>query len=109
MEWARMTFKMAFKDRDLGAMNDATRNYIKASALEKDDPDTFTQDDLQQHVYYAFIKIGNETLQMDLSGTGLEKVPKKKAQGIIQSLYKDINDVEAIEIMNNGKQTSESE
>ena len=103
IEWARLTFRMALKDRDLTEMNAATRNLIKASAIENEDPDTFTEEDMQSHVYYAIIQINGENIQLDLSGAGLEKLPKKKAQGIVQSLYKDIDDVEAVELLENGK------
>lgn len=103
IEWARTTFRMALKDRNLTEMNAATRNLIKASAIENDDPDTFTEEDMQSHVYYAIIQINGENIQLDLSGAGLDKLPKKKAQGIIQALYKDIDDVEAIELLEDGK------
>lgn len=102
IEWARTTFRMALKERNLTEMNAATRNLIKASAIENEDPESFTEEDMQQHVYYAIIQIGNENLQVDLSGTGLEKLPKKKAQGILQSLYSDIEDTQAIEILEHG-------
>lgn len=103
IEWARMTFRMALAKKDIDGMNAATRNLIKASAIERDDPETFTEEDMQQHVYYAIIKMPNESIQLDLSGTGLEKIPKRKVQGIIQSMYSDIDDVQAIEIMEDGK------
>jgi hypothetical protein len=103
IEWARMTFRMALAKKDIDGMNAATRNLIKASAIEHDDPETFTEEDMQQHVYYAIIKMPNESIQLDLSGTGLEKIPKRKVQGIIQSMYSDIDDVQAIEIMEDGK------
>jgi len=106
IEWARTTFRMALKDRNLAEMNAATRNLIKASAIENEDPDTFTEEDMQQHVYYAIIQLGKENLQLDLSGTGLEKISKRKVEGILQSMYNDIDDVEAIEIMEDGKQST---
>lgn len=106
IEWARITFRMALKARNLTEMNAATRNLIKASAIENEDPNTFTEEDMQQHAYYAIIQLNNENLQIDLSGSGVEKLSKRKVQGLLQSIYGEIDDIQAIEIMEDGKQKS---
>lgn len=102
VEWARMTFKIAMRKKDVTGMNAATKNLIAATGLDKEDPNTFLEEHIERHSYYAVINTGADTFQIDLSGTIIEKLPKKKADSIIQAIYKDIEDIEATEIFENG-------
>jgi len=89
-------------------MNRAISNYIKLKALDREDPDTFREEDLQQHNFYMIMQIDGKNYQIDLDAKGIEKVSKKKMTGIINTLYNDIEDVDAIELLEeeNGKQES---
>lgn len=106
MEWARMSFKMAMRKRDVTGMNAATKNLIAAAGLDKEDPETFREEDLQHHSYFAIFNINDESFKIDLKGSGLEKMSKNRASSILNSLYTDIEDVEAIEIMEDGEQAN---
>ena len=103
IEWARMTFKMAMRNKDVTGMNAATKNLIAAAGLDKEDPETFREEDLQHHSYFAIININDDSFKIDLKGSGLEKMSKNRASSILNSLYTDIEDVEAIEILEDGK------
>ncbi|HAN19625.1 MAG: hypothetical protein A2X13_14705 [Bacteroidetes bacterium GWC2_33_15] len=107
LEWTIKTFQMAAKQRppDLGNMNRAISNYVKLKALDREDPETFREEDLQQHNYYMILQINGESHQLDLNAKGIEKVPKKKMSQIINTLYNEIEDVEAVELLKeDGKQ-----
>ena len=86
-------------------MNAATRNLIIASGLDKEDPDTFLEEHIERHSYYAVIHTGNESFQIDLSGSVVNKLPKKQADRIIQTIYKDVEDIEAVEIFGDDKES----
>jgi len=106
LEWTRMSFKMALRQKDVTGMNAATRNLIIASGLDKEDPDTFLEEHIERHSYYAVIHTGTDSFQIDLSGSVVNKLPKKQADNIIQTIYRDIEDIEAVEIFGDGDKES---
>jgi hypothetical protein len=101
LEWTIKTFQLAAKQRppDLENMNRAISNYIKLKALDREDPETFREEDLQQHNFYMILQMDNSNYQIDLNAKGIDKIPKKKMQNIINTLYTDIEEVEAIELL----------
>lgn len=106
LEWTIKTFQLAAKQRppDLDNMNRSISNYIKLKALDREDPETFREEDLQQHNFYMILQIDGKNYQLDLDAKGIDKVSKKKMSNIIETLYTDIDEVEAIEILDDGKQ-----
>jgi hypothetical protein len=104
-ELAMKTFQLAAKQSppDIKSMNMAVANLIKIKALDKEDPETFREEDLQQHNYFMVVQLGKTAVQLDLNG--LEKVPQKTLQDICSQMEHEITDVEAIELIEgkNGK------
>lgn len=105
LEWTIKTFQLAAKQRppDLENMNRAISNYIKLKALDREDPETFREEDLQQHNFYMIMQIDGQNYQLDLSAKEVEKVPKRKMTSILNTLYTDIEEIEAVELIEDGK------
>lgn len=97
-ELAMKTFQLAAKDKDVKGMNMAIANLIKIKALDKEDNDELSEEDLQSHNYYMIIQNGNKPIKIDLNQ--LDSLHPSNRKKLADMLGGEITDIEAEELMN---------
>lgn len=97
-ELAMKTFQLAAKEKNVDGMNKAIANLIKIKALDKEDNEELTEEELQSHNYYMIIQSGNKPIKIDLNQ--LDSLHPSNRKKLADMLGAEITDIEAEEIMN---------
>jgi hypothetical protein len=96
-EWATKVFQMAARDRNIGEMNKALTNLVKITGLDKEDPQAFSEEMIQQHSYVAIIAAKGDAIKIDLNK--IDDIPIAERGKLANFFEGNITDVEAEVIM----------
>jgi hypothetical protein len=96
-ELALQTFHEAAQAGNYNQMNKAIANLIKLKQLDQEDPDNYDEDSMKSHNYYMVVTVNNQNIKLDFNE--LDTMSRDNKRKLAEILEKDIDDVEAAEIM----------
>ena len=96
-ELALQTFHKAAQAGNYNQMNKAIANLIKLKQLDQEDPENYDEENMKSHNYYMVVTVNNQNIKLDFNE--LDTMTRDNKRKLAEILEKDIDDVEAAEIM----------